>query len=180
LAAEAGVAFDRVGILRAQSETLGGRGKGIGMRECVIFGLALLLTVGSTGAPRLKDPVLKEPDVTGRWTLVSLSKGGEAVPLGGMAVDTEFTGDGRRVSRNRLGQTVGEVRYVLDREKVPPTLDLRSATDDSITSRGVCKVDGDALTVCYVTAPDAPRPDKFEAPAGSKVYLAVYRRVKAD
>jgi hypothetical protein len=42
----------------------------------------------------------------------------------------------------------------------------------------VYAVEGDTLTVCYVTDPDAPRPAKLEAPAGSKARLAVYKRAK--
>lgn len=150
------------------------------MRWNNLFGLTLVVVGTAWGAPRPKEVASKDPDVAGRWTLVSLSQGGESVPLGAMAVDTEFTADGRRLCRNRLGQMVGETRYVLDRAKNPPTLDLRSATDDAVTALGVYMVDGDTLTVCYETGSGASRPEKLEAPSGSNVQMAVYRRVKPD
>jgi uncharacterized protein (TIGR03067 family) len=148
------------------------------MRGPVGLGLALSLAAGAAAAPGLKDPPPTGPDVAGEWVLVSLSLGGQPIPVGDIAGHTEFTADGRRVSRNRLGQVVGEARYALGRDRAPPTLDLRDKADGPVTSRGVYAVDGDALTVCYTTDPDAPRPARLEAPAGSKVFLAVYTRAR--
>jgi uncharacterized protein (TIGR03067 family) len=148
------------------------------MRGQLGFVLALSLAAGAYAAPGLKDPPPKGPDVAGEWVLVSLSMGGVPTPVKDIAVHTEFTADGRRVSRNRLGQIVAEARYTLDRDQVPPTFDLRYKADGPITLRGVYSVDGDTLTICYTTDPDAARPTKLEGPAGSKVFLGVYTRVK--
>jgi hypothetical protein len=44
----------------------------------------------------------------------------------------------------------------------------------------VYAIDGETLTIFYVTDPKADRPPKLEAPAGSKVFQAVYARRKKD
>jgi len=141
-------------------------------------GLAVALAVELTAAPRPKDLPPSEPEITGDWVLVSLVFRGQPTDLKDIAVNTQFTPDGRRVSRNSLGQVVGEARYALGRDQDPPTFDLRAKADGPVTSRGIYAVKADSLTICFVTDPEAPRPAKLEAPAGSNAQLAVYKRVK--
>ena len=151
---------------------------GEGMRCPIGIGLVLCLAAGSAAAPNLKDPPPKGPEIAGDWVLTSLSMGGVPTPVGDIAVHTEFTADGRRVSRNRLGQVIAEAQYALGRDQSPPTFDLRAKPDGPVTSRGIYAVDGDILTIWYTIDPDAARPAKLEAPAGSKVWLVVYTRAK--
>jgi uncharacterized protein (TIGR03067 family) len=148
------------------------------MRGHLSVVLALSFAAGVSAAPGLKDLPPKGPDISGEWVLVSLSMGGVPTTLDAIAVHTEFTADGRRVSRNRLGQVVAEARYALGREQAPPTFDLRYKAEGPVTLRGVYAVDRETLTICYTTDADAARPAKLEAPAGSKVFLAVYNRAK--
>jgi uncharacterized protein (TIGR03067 family) len=139
----------------------------------VLAGLAV-------AAPKPKDSPSKGPDIAGDWILVSLSMGGVPTSLDAIVTQTEFTADGRRVSRNRLGQVVGESPYNLGRDQDRPTIDLRHKADGPVVYRGIYAVETDTLTICYVTDPAADRPTKLEAPAGSKVWLAVYTRAKKN
>jgi uncharacterized protein (TIGR03067 family) len=138
--------------------------------------LIIVLATASRAAPGLKDRPGADPDLVGDWDLKSLTQGSEPVWLGAIATQTEFTADGQRVSRNRNGVIVATARYAADRGKTPREFDLRHPADGPVTSRGVYSIDGDTLTVFYVTDPKADRPAKLEAPAGSKVFQAVYVR----
>jgi uncharacterized protein (TIGR03067 family) len=150
------------------------------MRGCIGLALVAALTADSAAAPRLKDRLPKGPDITGRWVLFNAIQGGEPIPLRVVELDYEFTADGREVVRSRLGQVSFEYRYTVDRDQSPPSLDVRDKAGGPANLRGIYMVDGDTLTVCYVTDPDAPRPTKLEAPPGSKVELRVYTRSKKD
>jgi uncharacterized protein (TIGR03067 family) len=128
-------------------------------------------------APVLKDRPATDSDLVGDWVLKSLTEGGVPARLGGLATQVEFTVDGDRIGRNRNGVIVSTARYRADRAPTPRTLDVWSA-DGPPTSRGVYALDVDTLTVFYVTDTGADRPAKLDAPAGSKVFMAVFERKK--
>ena len=44
--------------------------------------------------------------------------------------------------------------------------------------RGIYKLDGDKLMICYAYDPDLPRPTEFKTKAGERGYLYVLERVK--
>ena len=152
------------------------------MRSLIPLALIALTAVAS-GAPGPKDAPAKEaPDIAGEWVLVSLSIGGQAIPLEFVAGRTEFTAAGKRVEHNRKGDDVmGERFFKLDRKASPPTIDFSEKIGGPITTRGIYGIDGDMLKICSTPVdPAIPRPTKLEAPAGSKFVLAEYKRVKKN
>jgi uncharacterized protein (TIGR03067 family) len=148
------------------------------MRLPFVLGLSLLLIGAATSAPALKEPPGNDPNLIGEWTLERLELGGKPMALEGVAVRTEFTADGKRVTRNRGGEVIAERLYTLGRDRVPPRIDIRAADGEAVALRGVYSVSGDKLTIAYVTDDAADRPGKMESPAGSKVYLGTYKRMK--
>jgi uncharacterized protein (TIGR03067 family) len=148
------------------------------MRLSLVFGLALSLVGAATSAPALKEAPGNDPNLIGEWTLERLELGGKPMALEGVAVRTEFTADGKRVTRNRGGEVIAERLYTLGRDRVPPRIDIRDAEGGAVALRGIYSVSGDKLTIAYVTDDAADRPGKMESPAGSKVYLGTYKRMK--
>jgi uncharacterized protein (TIGR03067 family) len=150
------------------------------MRACIGVVLVTAFAALSAGAPLPKSPPPKSPDIAGRWVLVSAGRGGDAIPLRVMELDYEFTSDGREIVRSRVGTVSFEYVYAIDRDMSPPTLDVRDKVGGPVIRRGIYAVEGDTLTICITTGPDALRPTKLETPAGSKVELRVYTRAKKD
>jgi uncharacterized protein (TIGR03067 family) len=142
---------------------------------------SVLLTIilGSTmiGAPGLKETSPKTPEIVGKWELVRCSQGGKTTSLVEVAVDTEFSPEGKQISRNSRGTVVGTRFYTLDLKATPFCIDFRQKEDGPVTGRGIFMVEGDTLTICLVPAEDN-RPTKFESPVGSKSLIHVYTRVK--
>ena len=150
-------------------------------RVAVPLLIVALTTPAARPAPTLKERPGIDPQLVGEWDLKSLSMGGGVpTPVNLLAADTEFTADGQRISRNSNGVIVGTFRYRTDRAAKPPTIDVWTGDDPAAGSRGVYSLDGDTLTVYYVTDPKADRPAKLESPAGSKVIMAVYERRRKD
>ncbi|HVK09539.1 MAG TPA: TIGR03067 domain-containing protein [Gemmataceae bacterium] len=148
------------------------------MRLPFVLGFTLALAGAGTSAPALKEPPGNDPNLIGEWVLERLELGGKPTSLDGVAVRTEFTADGKRVTRNRGGEVIAERLYTLGRDRVPPRIDIRAADGEAVALRGIYSVSGEKLTVAYVTDDAADRPAKLESPAGSKVYLGTYRRMK--
>ena len=148
------------------------------MRLLLVLGLTLPLIGAAGAAPALKDAPGNDPNLVGEWNLERLELGGKPVSLTGVAVRTEFTADGKRVTRNRDGEVVAERVYTLGRDRVPPRIDIRAADGEAVALRGVYSLNGDKLVIAYVTDEAADRPAKVESPAGSKVYLGTYTRMK--
>jgi uncharacterized protein (TIGR03067 family) len=141
--------------------------------------LLVLTTALAWSAPTLKERPGMDPAVVGEWVLKSLSQGGVPVAVNSIAAQTEFTAEGERISRNRNGVIVATARYRPDRTMTAPTFDVWTG-DEPPTTRGVYTLNGDTLTIYYVTDPKADRPAKLESLAGSKVFMAVYERRRKD
>jgi uncharacterized protein (TIGR03067 family) len=131
-------------------------------------------------APGPKERPAVDPDLVGEWALKAVTQGGVAVRGHLIPAHAEFTAGGERFGRNRNGVIVSTERYAADRARTPRAIDLWNPADGAVVARGVYAIDGDRLTIVYVTDAAADRPTKADAPAGSKVVQVVYERKRKD
>lgn len=85
--------------------------------------------------------------------------------------------EGDHVVWRRDGQAFAGARIELDPSANPPAIDVLPDGGPSRGRRvlGIYKIEGETLTLC-MAAPDQPRPDVFEAAAGSGRSLMTFRR----
>jgi uncharacterized protein (TIGR03067 family) len=134
----------------------------------------LRIKAAPSGARAASDDL---KNMAGQWKPVSALLNGEAVPNEELAKLSVFvTGDHYRVE----GPVQDNGTMALDASRSPRTMDLTVGEGPSAGTRiqAIYTLQGDLLQVCYATDGGA-RPSKFEAPAGSSLFLAVYRRVKS-
>jgi uncharacterized protein (TIGR03067 family) len=140
--------------------------------------LALLVAVAVTvaGARQAhadkKEPVKDEEAILGTWVLESIEEGG--MKGGDRFKDTTltFTADGKIMSK--LGGQEQSFTYSLS-----PGTSLKEFTamnDQGRTLRGIYKLAGDTLTVCFDR--NGNRPDEFSSPEGTTIVLEVLKREK--
>ncbi|MBO0700372.1 MAG: hypothetical protein J2P46_18385 [Zavarzinella sp.] len=145
------------------------------MHTVQLVSLALALV-----APGPKDRAPKEsgpPNLVGVWVCESLTYGGRLCPVPDLV--WEFTAEGR-VKLGRMGTARGEDgAYKVTAGKGPAGFDW-DTEDVGAQYWGICKVEGDLLTLAYAVGGVNDRATKFESPAGSKVQLMTFRRVKPD
>ena len=145
------------------------------MHTVQLVGLALALA-----APGPKDPAPKEagpPNPVGVWVCESLTYGGRPAP--GPDIVWEFTADWQlKVGRKGIRLSVWGT-YKVTAGKGPAGLDWDTG-DIGTRYWGICKVEEDLLTLAYAEGGVNDRPTKFDSPAGTKVALMTFRRVKKD
>jgi uncharacterized protein (TIGR03067 family) len=135
--------------------------------------LALALV---TAAPGPKERKADPNPLLGEWTAESaVEKGRPRQPPKGTT--WMFTADGKSVL-TLGGRDPAEGTFTADRGKSPAELDV-SAGPNGKPLKAIFKVEGDTLTVALIDG-DGDRPAAFESPAGSKVILMVFKRVKKD
>jgi uncharacterized protein (TIGR03067 family) len=145
------------------------------MNAFVALGLAIVV-----GAPGKNDsPKDKVPPIVGEWACSKLVGGGEELKdLDGIQVSSfrlEFTADGK-VRMMKLRDDSAEGTYKFDGKKDPAELDLSMNGKEL---KMIYKIEKDTLVIC-VTKKGDERPTKFESPAGTKVMLMTFTRVKKD
>ena len=144
------------------------------MHAILVFGAALAI-----GAPGLKDPPKKEPSVVGVWVAESYTYAGKPRAVGPRPIRYEFTPDGKwHTSRGGVKTTV-ERTYFINLKTDPPQIDLvyDPAEQDPPMGRGIFKVEGDTMTLCF-TRYKSPRPTGFESTTDPPTLLYVFKRVK--
>jgi uncharacterized protein (TIGR03067 family) len=139
--------------------------------NAIFLGLSLM-----AAAPGLKDPPAKPPTVEGEWTVESSLLGGKSDGVMEMyPIDKIVIADGNwyvvRGGDKGTGSTV-----VLDTKQNPPHLDLTYPGKGEVATKGIYKLDGDTLTLCYVLNGD--RPTKIESPPNSSVRMMTLKRLK--
>ena len=135
------------------------------MRRPTIVGL-LVLTGLVGAAPGLKDPSKKGPHaIVGEWVEDANGR-----------VHFVFTKDGRVLRTEKDFPDVAYT-YTADEAKVPAEIDL-TQTGANVTSRGIYKVEGDTLTLCFGLDRGAVRPAKFAKAEQPPVGLSTFTRAK--
>jgi uncharacterized protein (TIGR03067 family) len=139
------------------------------MSTTLVLGVVL-----AVGAPGPKDKV-NPSKIEGDWTIMEYLQGGQE--------RTDRKGIVFRIGDGKI-LTVGkkeEVDYKLDAKTDPPSIDLippKAAKEGSL--RGIYKLEGDTLIICFPKGGRIERPKKFESPADTQIVLMTLKRVKKD
>ena len=137
-------------------------------------GLVLALALA---APAPKDgprPAAADHPLVGEWVVESHVGNGKPFPRFGKPERITITRDCWTVSK----ESVSESCLTLDPKKDPPHIDVWVPTqEEENICRGIYRLDGDTLTVCYTLGKD--RPTKFESAPKSGLYLMTLKRVMA-
>jgi uncharacterized protein (TIGR03067 family) len=136
-----------------------------------VVGLGLVL-----GAPALKEGPKPDASPVGEWTVVESLLGGKSDGVMQRAPIDKIVITADRWVVVRKGQESGGAPITFDSKADPPHLDFVRDAPGSGT-KGVYKLDGDTLTVCYILGGDQ-RPEKVESPPGSQVRLMTLKRIK--
>jgi RNA polymerase sigma factor (sigma-70 family) len=147
----------------------------------VVWLLILVTGMGQPGNPRIVNPgpAARVPEdqtrMQGTWNVERIAVGGQEGPRDGLQV--AFIGDTFQLL-TPAGPAL-TVQFALNPEAQPPTFDLYQGP--GLFARGLYRLDGDTLLICYSTAGERPRnfdssvsPQtilyqlKREAPSGTK------------
>jgi uncharacterized protein (TIGR03067 family) len=143
--------------------------------NCVTI-LSLAVVVA---APLPKDPPRKAepPAIVGTWTCTSITDGGRpnsADVEGGLIF--EFAANGT-LKTTKNGKPEPDGSYVVDAAKSPTDIDLTPEAGGGIV-RGIYKVEGDVLTLCFDDVIAGKRPTAFASPKGTSLLLITFKRLE--
>jgi uncharacterized protein (TIGR03067 family) len=143
------------------------------MRGVLIGGLLAMLGLavvacGPKDGP--KDAPKIDPAIIGQWEWVSMNGRPAAIPR-----TVTFKEDGVTIERDVKDGFDYPGRYAVDPKASPAHFDY--VHDDGSRFKGIYKVDGDKLTICYAQGVKKDRPTEFKA-MENEVALMVYQRVK--
>jgi len=146
--------------------------------------LKINLRVATTAASLIGAAVLSgaEPvsvkQIIGTWKCISATIDGR--PLAGdTAGQLRLTLTADRYKTERGDQVLFDSTYTIDAAKSPAQIDMIGTEGDlkGKTAPGILKLDGDALTICYVM-PGKERPKTFESEPQSGVFLVTWNRAQ--
>lgn len=135
----------------------------------------------SLGAPKIKDPVDKDPSVVGYWQLMEWTIDGVDQQAGQNYVH-QYTADGRRILK--LGDSdpdEGRTFKVVPGKK-PHAIDLFRPSGQPAPDqfKAIYKIDGDTFTLVIAQGVGLDRPTSFDVTGGTNLTRMVFRRVKKD
>jgi uncharacterized protein (TIGR03067 family) len=139
---------------------------------------ASLLLALAVAAPGPKDggkpPAAADHALVGEWVVESHIASGRPLPQVGKAERITISRDRWKVTK----ELESESCLSLDPTKNPPQIDVWvPAQEEEARCRGIYKIEGDMLTVCYTMGKD--RPTKFESAPKSGVWLMTLKRLPA-
>ena len=114
----------------------------------------------------------------GRWQIVQYLAMDRMLPqntIDNMSLVIE--GGEMRVENNGAKKNVSTYTFTIDATKTPATFDFTSMSAKDLSFRGIVKIEGDVMTVCFDHG-RGNRPAAFVPPATSKAYLWQARRVR--
>jgi uncharacterized protein (TIGR03067 family) len=137
--------------------------------------LLLALAIAAPG-PKDAPKSPAENPLLGDWLVESHIASGKPIPQVGKSERITISKDRWKV----MTEGESESNLTLDATKDPPHIDVwvpAQGDDDKFTrARGIYKLDGDTLVVCYTLSGD--RPTKFESTQKSGVWMMTLKRVK--
>lgn len=138
---------------------------------------SLILTL-ALAAPAPKDGAKAatptDHPLVGEWVIESHVASGKPLPQFGRPERITITRD-----RWKIFKEIGAESCVsVDATKDPPHVDVWvPSQEEDQTCRGIYKIEGDTLTVCY--RPGKERPTRFESTPKSGIWLMTLKRVRA-
>jgi|SRR5271166_3932779 len=115
----------------------------------------------------------------GKWSVVSISQGGQALPAEALK-DFKCNFEDKTYNNVVNGEVAEEGEYTFDDTKSPKTIDfdIKKGQDEGKKQVGIFKIEGDKVTMVLGEPGSTERPTSFKVEAGSKVIEAVLERVK--
>ena len=133
--------------------------------------LGLALTIAAPAPKEVPKPAATDNPLLGEWVVESHLSSGKPLPRFGKPERVIITRDLWKVEK----ELSAESNLSLDPKKDPPQIDIWvPAQGEESRARGIYKVNGDTLTVCYSLGTD--RPTKLESPARSGIWLMTLKR----
>jgi uncharacterized protein (TIGR03067 family) len=142
----------------------------------VVIAVFVLVAVGFLGADEPKKEASK---IKGKWSVVSLSHGGQALPAE-VVKDFKCTFEDKSYNNVINGEVAQEGEYVCDDSKSPKTIDfdIKKGRDEGKKQLGIFKIDDDKMTIVLSETGATERPTSFKIEAGTNLIEAVFERVK--
>jgi uncharacterized protein (TIGR03067 family) len=121
------------------------------------------------------DAAKKDRDrMQGTWTVASATHGGKQAPAERIkAMRLVIAGDKITVKE---GEVHEEATFTLAPDQKPPAIDVTPGRASRKTIRGIYKLEGDELKICWVR--EGERPKEFASKDGSDAILLVLKREK--
>jgi uncharacterized protein (TIGR03067 family) len=139
----------------------------------VTSALLFLTLVPTAPAPKDAPKPAADNPLLGEWVVESHVASGKVLPKVGKVETITITKDRWQIEKESRSESF----LSLDPTKDPPHIDVWVPDQEENRARGIFKVEGDTLTVCYSLSPD--RPTKFESTPKSGHYLITLKRTKA-
>ena len=113
----------------------------------------------------------------GKWTVTKATIGGKDFTAAFKTLELQIAPDGAYTLKINGETDRGTVKA--DPTKTPKEMDIlgKEGPNAGKTIKTIYKLDGDTMTVCYELG-DGDRPTAFESKAGTKQFLAEYKRAK--
>ncbi len=142
----------------------------------VMTSVFVLFAIEFLGADEPKEEASK---IKGKWSVVSLSHGGQALPAE-VVKDFKCTFEDKKYSNVINGEVAQEGEYVFDDSKSPKTIDfdIKKGRDEGKKQLGIFKIEDDKMTIVLGETGATERPTSFKIEAGTTLIEAVFERVK--
>src|SRR5687767_12848592 len=105
----------------------------------------------AVGAPAPKADPKTESAIVGEWVGEKATAGGKDRPVPAGGIRFTFKADGKLIVKEGKRENPDEATYTIDAKKDPAEIDFVPPAEKAErgTVRGIYKVDGDTLTLCF-------------------------------
>ncbi|HEX3151517.1 MAG TPA: TIGR03067 domain-containing protein [Gemmataceae bacterium] len=146
------------------------------MKALFVIAACFTLFTGARGLEVAKDEKVDPAKLDGAWTITAWEQGGATMPLERLSV-ARMTIKGDQYNFE-LGAKKEEGALKLDAGTSPTSIDLTisSGTEKGERQLGICRVEGDSLTICLARPGMKDRPTEFTSTKANRQVLMTLQR----